>query len=168
MFNKNISCNKNETKSNGTKIPHTVLERQTSCFSSYKNQLWKVKLWWAGSRERKRVHFLKLLFCPKYILNICVLSQMCSILNKLSEYIYFYISKNIHTLLLRVFKIVESLQCIAKLTEMKFLWRHVTTVVVVVSVFFKFNYLISSPIVAIISVKVFWKVACKRFTYWNS
>ena len=38
---------------------------------------------------------------------------MYSLLNTLSEYTYFYISKNItsHTFLL-VFKIVESLQCI--------------------------------------------------------
>ena len=40
---------------------------------------------------------------------------MYSILNKLTEYIYFYISKILlHTLLLLIFKIVESLQCILK------------------------------------------------------
>ena len=41
---------------------------------------------------------------------------MSSVLNKLSEYKYFYISKNItsYTLLV-VFKIVESLQCILNL-----------------------------------------------------
>ena len=40
---------------------------------------------------------------------------MYSVLNKLSKYIYFYISKNIasYTFLL-VFKIVESLKCILK------------------------------------------------------
>ena len=38
---------------------------------------------------------------------------MCSVLNTLSEYAYFYISKGVtsHTFLL-VFKVIESLQCI--------------------------------------------------------
>ena len=40
---------------------------------------------------------------------------MYSVLNKLSEYIYFSISKRLlQTLLLLVFKIVENLQCILK------------------------------------------------------
>ena len=41
---------------------------------------------------------------------------MYSVLNELSDYIYFYISKNmlLHTLLLFVFKIVESRKCILK------------------------------------------------------
>ena len=44
---------------------------------------------------------------------------MYRVLNKLLEYIYFYISKKplLHTLLLFVFKIVESLQCILKSFE---------------------------------------------------
>ena len=38
---------------------------------------------------------------------------MYSVFNILSDYTYFYISKKLlHTLLLLVFKIVESLQCI--------------------------------------------------------
>ena len=38
---------------------------------------------------------------------------MYSVLNKLSEYIYFYISKTLpHTYLLLVFEITESLKCI--------------------------------------------------------
>ena len=42
---------------------------------------------------------------------------MNSALNKLSEYIYFYISRKLlHTLLLFVFKIAESRQCIFKTT----------------------------------------------------
>ena len=50
------------------KIPHTVLERQTLCFSSYKNRKLKVKLWWVVARERKTRAFLYHLFCPKKIL----------------------------------------------------------------------------------------------------
>ena len=45
-LNKNINFNKNEWKwKRKWKIPHTVLEGLTLCFSSYKNRKLKVKLW---------------------------------------------------------------------------------------------------------------------------
>ena len=44
---------------------------------------------------------------------MCFIS-MYNVMNKLSEYIYFYISKNIHTILLLIFKNVKSLQCFLK------------------------------------------------------
>ena len=37
---------------------HTALERWTLWFSSYKNCVLKVRLWWVGFPERKRVYFL--------------------------------------------------------------------------------------------------------------
>ena len=40
------------------KIPHTASERWTLRFISHKNCELKVKRWWVGARERKRVHFL--------------------------------------------------------------------------------------------------------------
>ena len=99
------------------KLPRTVLERRTLCSSSYKNHKLKVKLWWAGFLERKkRAFFVPFILSKGNFFNICVLSQ-CSMyvlsqcmFNTLSEYAYFYISKNItsYTYLL-VFKIVESL-----------------------------------------------------------
>ena len=55
-------------------------------------------------------------FCPKEMKrkHMCFIS-MYSVLNTLSEYTYFYISKNItsYTYLL-VSKIIESIQCILK------------------------------------------------------
>ena len=55
LWNKNINFNKNQKES---KIPHTVLERRTLCFSSYKNRKLKVKLSWVGPREKsKRTSF---------------------------------------------------------------------------------------------------------------
>ena len=46
-------------------IPHTVSEIWTFCFSSYKNRELKVKLWWAGARERKKSAFFVTFICPK-------------------------------------------------------------------------------------------------------
>ena len=69
LLNKNINFNKNGTES---EIPHTVLERQTLCFSSYKNRKVKVKLRWVGARERKKRAFLYRLFCPKKIFEIFI------------------------------------------------------------------------------------------------
>ena len=69
LLNKNINFNKNGTES---EIPHTVLERQTLCFSSYKSRKVKIKLWWVGARERKKRAFLYRLFCPKKIFGIFI------------------------------------------------------------------------------------------------
>ena len=80
------------------KIPHTPLGRWTLCFRSCKNCKLKVKLWRVGARERKNSVFCNVsLFCflsAGYFFSICVLS-VSSVLSKLSEYIYFYLSKNI-------------------------------------------------------------------------
>ena len=68
-------------------IPHTVLKKQSLCFSSYKNRKLKVKLWWVGARERKKrasflpffylfiYLFIYLFFDQRKFFNICVLSQ---------------------------------------------------------------------------------------------
>ena len=69
LLNKNINFNKNGTES---EIPHTILERQTLCFSSYNNRKVKVKLRWVGARERKKRAFLYRLFCPKKIFGIFI------------------------------------------------------------------------------------------------
>ena len=63
--------------------------------------------------KEKRGHFLYCSFYLKDIFKHLCFISMYSVLNTLSEYTYFYISKNItsYTFLL-VFKIVESLQCI--------------------------------------------------------
>ena len=98
------------------KIPCTVLERQTLCFSSYKNRKIKVKLWWVGACERKkRAFFVLFILSEGIFVNICVLSQCI---------VYWIHFENIHTFTYQknitscsfwlVFKVVESLQCILK------------------------------------------------------
>ena len=57
--------------------PLTVLERRTLCFSSYCKL--KVKLWWAGARERKARGFcVPFILSERNFFNICDLAQ-CSI-----------------------------------------------------------------------------------------
>ena len=69
----NKYTNFSKTKRNRKqKIPHTVLERWTLCFDSYKNLESKVKLWWIGPCERKRGHFLYHIMLKFF--NICILS----------------------------------------------------------------------------------------------
>ena len=98
------------------KTPHTVLESRTLCFSSYKNQKLKVKLWWVGARKRKKgTFFVPFILSEENVFNICLLSQCI---------VYWIHFQNIHTsrfqktlphtLLVLAFKIVESLQCILK------------------------------------------------------
>ena len=65
------------------KIPHTVLEKWTLCFSSYKNQKLKVKL----------MSCKLVLFCLKRIFWRFVLSQ-CKVYWTLSEYTYFTYQKH--------------------------------------------------------------------------
>ena len=92
---------------------HTLLERRTLRFSSYQNQELKVKLGWAGARKRKKTaFFVTFILSNGNLSNICVyLNAWIRLLNKLSEYIYFYILQKVtlQTFLL-VFKIVKSLQ----------------------------------------------------------
>ena len=58
------------------KIPHTVLERWTLCFSSFKNHKLKVKLWWVGTRERrKRTFIVQFILSEGNLFKICVLSH---------------------------------------------------------------------------------------------
>ena len=89
-------------------------------FSLYKNRKLKVKLWWGGARERKkRAFFVTVYFVQKKFFWHLYFISMYSVLNTLSEYTYFYISKNITLyLFLLVFKIVESLQCILKRSDL--------------------------------------------------
>ena len=101
------------------KIPQTVFDRQTLCVSSYKNRKFKVKLWWVGARKRKKwAFFVPFILSEGHFFNICVLSQCV---------VYWIHFQNIHTfpyqktlfctLLLLVFKTIESLQCILKWSD---------------------------------------------------
>ena len=71
------------------KIPHTVLERRTLRFSSYKNPKLTVKLWRVGARERKkRAFFVPFVLTKANFFKIYVLSQI------IEYWIHF---QNIHT-----------------------------------------------------------------------
>ena len=57
LMNKNINFNKNEKVNRERKIPHTLLNRQALCFSSYKNCELKMKLMSWSFREKKAAFF---------------------------------------------------------------------------------------------------------------
>ena len=96
------------------KIPHTALERRTLCFSSYKNCKLKVKLWWVGARERKkRAFFVPFILSESNFFKISVLSQCIMYWTHFQNIHTFTYQKTLlHTLLLFISKIVESLHCI--------------------------------------------------------
>ena len=71
------------------KISCAVLERRTLYFSSYKNRKLKVKLWWFGTRERKKIAF----FVP-FILSEGNCSDICDVCQCTVHWIQF---QNIHT-----------------------------------------------------------------------
>ena len=94
------------------KIPHILLERWILCFSLYKNHKLKVKMCWVGARERKTSAFFVtfILSSGNFFKHFCFIS-MNSVLNKVSEYIYFYIFTYQKTLL-HTHLLFESLQCV--------------------------------------------------------
>ena len=96
------------------KIPHTVLERRTLCFSSYKNHKLKLKLWWVGAHKRKKTaSFVPFILSEGNFCNICILSQCIAYwVHFQNLHTFTYQNTLLHTLLLLVFKIVESLHCI--------------------------------------------------------
>ena len=75
-------------------MPHTVLERRALCFSSLKHRKLKVKLWWVGARQRKKVYFVPFINSKRNFFNICVLAQ-CIVywihFQNIYVYIYIYI-----------------------------------------------------------------------------
>ena len=119
MLNKNINLINTKCTENGKS--HTVLQRQSLCFSSYKHHKWKGKLWGVGVHQRK-----KTTLSVPFILSRKLFKHLCFILlytglNILPKYTHFYISKNaknvFYTLLLLVFKTGESFQCILVITN---------------------------------------------------
>ena len=79
------------------KIPHAVLERQTLCFSSYENRELKVKLWCAGAQKRKKSAFFvaTIYYVQKIFFKYLCFISMYNVLNTLSKYTCFYISKKL-------------------------------------------------------------------------
>ena len=106
FLNKNIGFNKNETQS---KIPHKVLERQT---------LW---LWCEDLMSWSSQNKGKCIFCTVCFVQSDFFFQIFAFTQCIVHYIHFHNKLTftfqktlLHTLLLLVSKIVESLQCILK------------------------------------------------------
>ena len=97
------------------KIPHTVSERRTLCFSSYKNRKLKVKLWWVGTRKRKK-DFLYRSSCPEgNFFDICLLFKCIMYwIHFQNIHTFIYQKTLLRTLFCRFSKSVESLRCILK------------------------------------------------------
>ena len=116
LLNKNINFNIKVKQNRKWKTLHTVLERQTLRFSSYKNRKLKVKPWWVGAREiKKRAFFVPFTLSKGNFFKICVLSQ-CIVYWIQFQNIHSLTYQKIllHALLLLLSKIVESLQCVLK------------------------------------------------------
>ena len=114
LLNKNINFNKNETESKMENPTHG-LERQTLCFSSYKNRKLKVKLWWVGTRKRKK-DFLYRSSCPEgNFFDICLLFKCIMYwIHFQNIHTFIYQKTLLRTLFCRFSKSVESLRCILK------------------------------------------------------
>ena len=112
LLNKNINLNKIETESKIENPTRSFLERRTLCFSSYKNRKLKVKLWWVGARERKKVICCTVYFVWRKCFNICILFQ-CIATHFQNIHTFTYQKTLLHTLL-SDFKITKNLQCILK------------------------------------------------------
>ena len=102
LLNKKINFNNKEWE-----IPHTALERRTLSFSSYRNANLKVKLWRVGACKRKKRAYFAPFILSKWDFLRFVFYLAYGELNTISEYAYFYISKNI-----TLYTFVESPQCI--------------------------------------------------------
>ena len=104
--------------------PTNSFRKTNLCFSSYENPKLKVKLWWVGARERKkRAFWVPFILSEEIFFNICVLSQ-CIVywIHFQNIHTFTYQKTLLHTLLLLVFKIVESLQCTLDIWS-EFWWR---------------------------------------------
>ena len=115
LLNENINFNKNETGSKMENPTHS-LERRTLCFSSYKNRTLKVKLWWVGARERKKMAFFVLfILCKGNFFNICVLSQ-CVVywIHFQNIHTFTYEKPSFHTLFCLFLKSSKAFKCILK------------------------------------------------------
>ena len=99
FVDKKINFNKKETESKMENPTHSFRETRLVLRLKEESQIKSKTEMSCSSRKKKRVHFLYRLFCPKEIFfNICFLPQCIhnvylNVLNTLSEYTYFYISK---------------------------------------------------------------------------
>ena len=112
---KNINFNKNPTESK-MENPTQVFRETNLVLQLTEESQMKVKLLWIGARERKeRAFFVSFILSEGNFFKICVLYQ-CIVywIHFQSIRTFAYQKTLLYTLLLLVFKIVESLQCILK------------------------------------------------------
>ena len=89
LLNKNTNFNK-RTRNRKMKIAHTILERQILRFSSQMNHESKVKLWWVGTRKRKKQFVFSTVYFVQSNFSLCFI-LIYSVFN---IYIHFYILQN--------------------------------------------------------------------------
>ena len=94
LLNKNINFDKNGMKSKMESPTHSFSETNLVLQLIRESQI-KSKTWWVRACGRKRGHFFYRLFCPKGRFWRFVFYLMYIVMNTLSEYTYFYVSKNI-------------------------------------------------------------------------
>ena len=99
LLNKNINCNKNETESRMESPAHSIRETDLVVQLIKELQIKSTSVMNWSSRKRKESIFCTIYFVRrKFFLNLCFIS-IYSVLNTLSEYTYFYMSKILlHTL----------------------------------------------------------------------
>ena len=93
LMNKNINFNENKKESKMENLTHSFRETNF-VLQLIKESKIKSKTVMTWVAKEKRWHFLYRLFCPKEFFCIRFI-LMYKVLNTLSEYTYFYISKNI-------------------------------------------------------------------------
>ena len=95
-------------------------------FSSCNSCVLKVKLWWVGARERKKSAYFVIFILSKWnFFDVSSLSQ-CVVywINFQNIYTLAYQKTLLHTLLMIVFKIVKSFQCILKRSIFVAVFKH--------------------------------------------
>ena len=82
-------------------IPHTVLGRRTLCFSLYRNHEFKMKMYQAEARERKRkcVFFQRFFVALKFYLYVQSIEQTSGLyillyIKKTTSYVFWLFSKS--------------------------------------------------------------------------
>ena len=114
MFNKNINFNKNQRESKLENPLHSFWETNLVLQLIDKLQIKsKTVISWSSWKKKKGIFCIYHFF---FVYRLLCFNSMYSVLNTLSEYTYFYISKTLHTssTFLIVLKIVKSQKCILK------------------------------------------------------
>ena len=114
MFNKSINFNKNERESKLENPLHSFWETNLVLQLIEELQIKsKTVISWSSWKKKKAIFCIYHFF---FVYRLLCFISMYNVLNTLSEYTYFYISKTLHTsyTFLIVLKIFKSQKCILK------------------------------------------------------